>query len=655
MFQPHARRRRSVLATALALLPLTAAAQSSDIDAPPVKVTVDRLQITRDQASVPVQVITREELDKLAVRTIPGALALLPNVSVQNTGSLFDEGTVQMYGISGQGRAPTRNVVAINGVPLNNGMFPETSLNMIPFNLVERIEVIQGPGSSAYGNNAFTGVINIVTRQPEKFTAGITSLFATRWNASDNSAWFGTGSEDGSWFTGSVQQRETLGSIQPGGAENFSDSRLKNLSLLGEKRFGDTSISASYLRYEFDRHNPGMAPAGTPAGPTASEERGFRDHLNVGLKHRFAEQWEGELRLTRNEYSIVAVQNFNPTAPLGPANEDRSGNGVLGRLTWTTGSNILEVGYDYADARLVNNLATGAAQKVFTGTSNGVYVQDRLLLLNNQLSLSAGYRYDWFDFYDQSSNSGKVGFSFKPNGAVWLVRGNIGRSFSAPAFNQLFNTSVPWGNRSLTAETLTLAELGGEITPIDRLTLGITAFTAKHKDPIFPRTAVVCAATNPAALPNQNRFCNVSPAPEYWGTTFTADWAFAAGWNVGTSYTYTDPKAVDGSTFTFHSNKHQFKALLSYTAERFSIGANLQYAEGRYWGDNFSNPADRYTLVNLSGTYKVTKNLSLLAQFYNVLNEDYATRADRAGGNPERFFPVPQPRAYAMLGVSYQY
>lgn len=678
---PHDYKRAVPLLLAVAATatgPAWAADATSDIAAPEVRVNVDRLQIERDQASVPVQVLDREQIDRSAVQDLTGALALLPNVNIQRTGSLFDEGSVNMYGISGQARAPTRTVIAVNGVPLNNGMFPETSLNMIPLNIVERIEVIQGPGSSAYGNNAFTGVVNIVTRQPRETTGNVTSQIGTRWQTSDNSAYVGVGKPGEAWGVASVQLRETLGNLQPDGSKAFSDSRLKNVALLGEKRFGDTTFSGGYLYYDYDRHNPSLitrTATGIGPTPTSRQEDGDRQHVNFGVRQSFSDQWEGELRYTYNQSSDASLNTFPvgqlgfPTVPAGnrpsgPTDEDRSGNGALARLTWTTERNILQVGYEFADAKLTNNLATGTQTREFTGTSNGFYVQDRFLMFDEQLSLSAGYRFDSFSFYDKNSNSGKVGFSYKPTGASWLVRGNVGRSFSAPAFNQLFNSAQPFGNPNLTAETLTLYELGGELTPVQNLRLGLTGFYAKHKDPIFPRQLDQCVAPAPGVPAGVNQFCNVFPPPEYVGATLTADWAFAQYWILGASYTYTDPRTVTGTkgattiinTYTFHSNKHVLKATLAYTRERFTIAGDFIGAQGRYWGDNFTGPVDDYTVLNVRATYKVDAHWTLLATFYNVFDESYATRSDRAViGGVERFAGITQPGSFAMLGASYTF
>jgi vitamin B12 transporter len=627
-----------------------AGSETNELRAPEVRVTVDRLQISPDQASTVVRTVTREELDRLPVRDVQGALATVPGLVMQRTGGPFDEGSINLYGISGQGRAPTRQVIAIDGVPINNGMFPETSLNMIPLALVEHIEVIQGPGSTAYGSNAFTGVVNIVTRRPDRTGGEVTAQVGSRWGTSDASLTLGATNDAGdAHVIGVIQQRETLGHLQPGGRTDFSDSRLRNLSITGEKRIGGTVVSATALQYNFDRHNPSLIPRAIAGGttPTAREEDGMRQHFNAGIRHALSAEWEAEFRYSFNAFEQTDRNTFpSPTtaftgpAPQRPAaatNEERSGNVLLGKATWTTARNTLAFGYEYADARLTNNVT----RQVFEGRTNGMFVQDRLLLLDDQLSVSGGLRREDASTYGEASRSGKIGFSFRPTGARWLVRGNAGTSFSAPAFNQLFTPNT--GNPNLKAERLFLWEIGGELEPLHRLRLGATYFEGKHRDPIFPR---------PVGPGGSNRFINVSPNPEYAGFTLTADWNHVSGLGVGGSHTYNDP-----GINTFHSNRHLMKADLRWVSGPWTTSLLVIRAEGRYWADGSQAPAPNYTTADARVTYRVDARWTLMAMIENLFNEDYATRADRQGValGQEVFVGVPRPGRFAMLGATYAF
>lgn len=115
-----------------------------------------------------ITVITRDEIDGFAaanlgeiLNRIPGAMLLSPNIFVEN-----------VLSIRGQSLTPYDNhtLLLINGRPLrdpNTGGGNNVIYNAFPLHLIERIEVIRGPGSVLYGSCAFSGVINIVTSSTE--------------------------------------------------------------------------------------------------------------------------------------------------------------------------------------------------------------------------------------------------------------------------------------------------------------------------------------------------------------------------------------------------------------------------------------------------------------------------------------------------------
>jgi len=59
-------------------------------------------------------------------------------------------------------------LVLIDGQPLNDAYTGGVEWGMLPVEDIERIEVIRGAGSALYGGNAMGGVINIITKIPEK-------------------------------------------------------------------------------------------------------------------------------------------------------------------------------------------------------------------------------------------------------------------------------------------------------------------------------------------------------------------------------------------------------------------------------------------------------------------------------------------------------
>lgn len=109
-------------------------------------------------------VVTSDELRQFGARTIYDALSHLPgfNVSVTNEGI----NAVTFRGIKSINGEKV--LFMVDGHPLNDARSGGANiqfLDHLPVENIERIEMVQGPGSSLYGANAFLGMINVITRQ----------------------------------------------------------------------------------------------------------------------------------------------------------------------------------------------------------------------------------------------------------------------------------------------------------------------------------------------------------------------------------------------------------------------------------------------------------------------------------------------------------
>ena len=133
-------------------------------------VTASRSEQNIDLAPSASSIITSEEIKKFNIQTLDEALRFETNVYHRNgMGILSTSKPVNLRGIPG-GR---RTLVMLNGIPLNNGFNGNVEWNNISMDNVERIEITRGSGSSLYGGNAMGGVINIITKDAEKFHGGV--------------------------------------------------------------------------------------------------------------------------------------------------------------------------------------------------------------------------------------------------------------------------------------------------------------------------------------------------------------------------------------------------------------------------------------------------------------------------------------------------
>ena len=135
-----------------------------------IVVTASRSEQTSDQAPAATSVITREEIEKFNIETLDEALKFETNAYHRNgMGILMTSKPINLRGIPGS----ERTLILLNGIPMNSGFNGDVNWNNISMNNVERIEIIRGSGSSLYGGNAMGGIINIITRDPDKFEASI--------------------------------------------------------------------------------------------------------------------------------------------------------------------------------------------------------------------------------------------------------------------------------------------------------------------------------------------------------------------------------------------------------------------------------------------------------------------------------------------------
>jgi len=142
------------------------------VPVPKVEITGSAIRRIESETALPVQVITREEIDKAGVTT---ASELMARVSA-NVGGLTDGASINVGGdqrgfnsanLRGIGTSST--LVLLNGRRMANFASPGddtgVDLNNIPAAAIQRVEVLLDGASALYGTDAIGGVINFITRK----------------------------------------------------------------------------------------------------------------------------------------------------------------------------------------------------------------------------------------------------------------------------------------------------------------------------------------------------------------------------------------------------------------------------------------------------------------------------------------------------------
>lgn len=648
---PNAPSTRTMLAAAALLACQVTLAQSLRADgSQTVLVTANRQLLPRDETAGPVRTLDRDALDALPAADVTEVLATLPGVNIRRSGGPDGEPSLGMYGISAQPRSASSTTLAVNGVALNNGLFPEASLNMLPLALVQRLEVVQGPSSSAYGNNARLGVVNLITRRSSGFSGEVSGSYG-RWDTGALGGWVagGLGSQGG--YLVGLERRMTDGHLQPKGQADFSDSRLDNAAAFIDQGFGPVRLSAAYIRYGWDRHNPsylvqpGSPAAANPVGaPTSRQENGTRQHANLVADWTISPAWSAQLVLSANDFDERTAFNAAYGTPSGfgataPTDQATRSTGALAKLEWSAGANLLTAGVEVQDGKLTDRTAASVTR----GHTTGVFVQDRYLALDGQLVISGGWRQDRFSFYDERSSSPRVGVVFKPKGSAWLLRGQTSRAFSAPSFNQLFGS---FGNTRLVATTLRVDEVGAEAEPLPGLHLGATAFGTESTDPIFPRPR----NQNPICTPGPgNCFVNVAGTQRTSGVTFDVSQRLAS-WQWSGSYTNLDPRS-----FTFATARHVVKLDARWRGASFSAGATLRHESQRFFQDGGLSPFPDFTVADLTLAWQPARGVELALVVENLADVRYATTQIVSSSTAFPALPIDRPGRFATLRGSWRF
>ncbi|MGH6624822.1 MAG: TonB-dependent receptor plug domain-containing protein, partial [Burkholderiaceae bacterium] len=174
--------------------------------APPV-VTLDttvitgsHIRLTDAESALPVQVITREDIDKSGVTTVEQLLERVP-ANVNGINAALSVGNTTTPGLSSanlRGLGGGSTLVLLNGRRLANYAFDGASvdLNSIPLAAIDRVEVLKDGASAIYGTDAIAGVINFILRR-DYAGADVSANLAVTQHGGGNSglfnAAFGTG------------------------------------------------------------------------------------------------------------------------------------------------------------------------------------------------------------------------------------------------------------------------------------------------------------------------------------------------------------------------------------------------------------------------------------------------------------------------------
>lgn len=383
---------------------------------PPV--TASRIPKPLSQTAENVTVITAKEIEQLNAHTLADILDTIPGIQLQHNGG---PGITAYTNIQSINAFFTQ--VFVDGISINNLANNFADVSAVPAQIIDRVEIIKGTASSAWGS-ALAGVINVITKSPEKgrlISGTASASIGERTTADSRAELSGTSSKLGYYLSGGY-----LG----------SDGLLPARQIHSQQ---------AYSKFTYDLPNRGQAwgtfsYSRANTGDLFYQAADFKEQhdtlrmlASIGLRYTLAEGLElevvGKHMFLEDYFAYPQISDGTPR--WAPDNYKDQVTGGSAKLLWKKDSNLLAVGADY------NHQETEYVSVFYRKIERwGIYLNDTINL--GPVSISPGIRLDHTQTSgDQLSSS--LGLTWQLNNKN-LLRCYTGRGYNVPL---LISTDAP--------------------------------------------------------------------------------------------------------------------------------------------------------------------------------------------------------------------
>jgi outer membrane receptor protein involved in Fe transport len=499
------------------------------------EVTVTATKAEQRLGDVPasMNVISAEDIKGSPAVVADDVLRQVATFSLfRRTSSLSSHPTSQ--GVSLRGIGPSgvsRTLVLIDNVPFNDPFGGWVYWTRVPLESTERIEVVDGSGSSLYGNYAMGGVINIIgtrpTRQTIEFKPQYGNLNSPKFDffASDVRGKLGLSAEGSFFDTGGFP---IVAASERGGVDNKATVNFANLNLKAD--YTHSSRLNGFVRFGYFRENRDNGKASTFDGIEEGNDTRWKV-VSGGVRAALPDQSDLQARLFGDfetfHSNFLAVPAATPARSIGRMTTDQvvPATAFGGMVQWgkfLAGAHSVTAGIDWRwvdGESQEDGLDTTRGQTVIlkraaggTQTSVGVFAQDVFNPIP-KLVLTLSLRADHWSNYnahnlESSFPSGtptannnpalpersdtvaspRVAALYHVNDRV-SIWGDFGSGFRAPTLNELYRAfSVgavrTLANAQLGPERLVGGELGVNVAPARDVTVRVTWFGNLITDPV---------------------------------------------------------------------------------------------------------------------------------------------------------------------------
>ncbi|MBN8705313.1 MAG: TonB-dependent receptor [Bacteroidetes bacterium] len=392
-----------------------------------VLVTATRYARSVETTSLPVSIIKSEDIKNEGCLTLKDILETVNGLAITQ-----DHGS----GIQMEGLSPEYTLILIDGQPVIGRTAGTLELSRISALNIERIEIVRGPSSSLYGSDALAGVINILTRSPEKNQLSFSSRI------SSNQSQLVQG--DAGFSAGEVNSSLSASYLNSGGYDLDPSTRVKtvdpfsNYTLHFKSVFqiNDRDKLMGSLRTFSEKQNPFFEVSGDPGNTDVSGQAVTTDFSGTA---EYSTQFFGMLRSTLTYYYSTYHTKEKLVYQGTDSLYDESGyRQDLHRPEWFSSlvlspESILSFGLGSSFESV--SADRYASDKKYR--NDFIFGQVDMAVLPD-LQVIGGLRFDHPSVYE-SQLSPKLSFSYLIN-PIFSLNGSAGTGFKAPDFRQLYLT-----------------------------------------------------------------------------------------------------------------------------------------------------------------------------------------------------------------------
>jgi vitamin B12 transporter len=585
-------------------------------------------------ASLDTLVVTATRSEE-KIKDVPARISIIePQIVEQSPIAelphlLMSDASIDMMQYGGYGQAAsiftrgtnsTHTLVLRDGVRLNTGSAGSASLAFIDTTDIKQIEVLKGPASVLYGTDAIGGVVQLVSKTPEK---------------------------TGAFVTGEIGEHSTYKSVIGADlAENGIYAQIRGQRLESDGTqvtdFKDAQVNAGAYDQKGFSAKFGIEKEQYAASVDYSENQGtstYVDGINdanwnlIGLKN-VSQDFKNEIINVKGRVNLS--DNFALHARLSQFKDDLEQNDSHDAIYNTTKEAELYSKWQFSPTQ---NLLAGVATKnvesdVLSGSgynavdydkevdSTGYFVQHQYQ--SEKLHTQLGVRVeDHETFGTHTVGQAAARYQILPATSIYT---NIGTAFRAPTNNDLY--ALSWGgNPELKPEESVSYEIGLDQQLTNHLTMGLSAYRNE--------------VDNLITWQNGKNF-NVKEAT-FTGGEFNLDWAKDELF-TNLSYAYVQPKDKETDQDLPRRSRQSLTLTSGLQNEVYGISASLS-AKSRPKNSTISG----YATVDVNAFWNVNPNVKLFTNIQNIGDVEYKTTSYGSG-----YYYVNGGRQ-ASAGVTFRY